>query len=43
MRKNTIGTSVPTTAKISDSLQSTVFNSIRKDTGGAGTQAGPRL
>ncbi len=29
MRKNTIGTSVPTTAKISDSLQSTVFHSIR--------------
>jgi len=29
MRKNTIGTSVPTTAKISDSLQSTVLHSIR--------------
>ncbi len=29
MRKDSIGTSVPTTAKISDSLQSTVLNSIR--------------
>jgi len=29
MRKDTIGTSVPTTAKISDALQSTILHSIR--------------